>query len=320
MFRKSMALLVLTAGVTLAPLSAGAGSMMQDGTDYALLTEQIEIMRRVWTREVNDRFAKMAADEQEASAGEDGESGMPGATGTAQSGGGAGAGASTPGALGTRSVAPSAGGGSGLFGEGAGGGSTWVSSEYAVAGTLGTVWRNGHFSTSDTRGLYLPGHGVVYSTELRVPYRVVSTEEAQSDEMKSDAWDAARQDVRGNGTDPFLARVYRTGDGSTKAQQFVVDEAYVDAAVDAIVKSVAKYGARIDQLPGNESITVAIEINAGGSSNPFVVTSGFGTTNRRSSGHKQRLVIEIPRSALGSDADSESDASKVRREARITRF
>jgi hypothetical protein len=191
---------------------------------------------------------------------------------------------------------------------------------YAVANLLATGYSNDFSATSDTRGLYIPGHGVIYSTDIQIPLKTkeAGTQDGSNDE--GDAWDEASQTVVNGNTIFYTSPVSLTTNKKPK-EKYVFDERYIDAAIDAVIRSVGRYGNRIDQLPSSESVTVAVRLVGSSNSLYNVVTyrSIVGWRNGNES-EQGRLVIELPGSVLGTITADTTDLTKIRSQCRITRY
>lgn len=275
--------------------------VIKDGINYQTLTEQIEIMRRVWTHAVSDKFAELLKEDQKNNKDEskDGAGEDEAADGSA------------PSAPRGQAIAPVVSSDNRF-------GTVWQSQVAAITGADGQYELN-YSATSDTRGLYLPGHGVVYSTDIQVPLKATTPDEAGDNKGNSDAWDEARNSVRTNSDTAIYTLTGALNRRGAKAGNsvYVMDERYIDSAVDSILTSIAKYGSRIDQLPGAESITVAIRLNPG-SRNVFFYSGirSYTTTSGGDEDQVGRLVIEVPHAALGKDLD----AAQLKSQCKITRY
>lgn len=114
--------------------------------------------------------------------------------------------------------------------------------------------------TSHTRGFYATGVGVLFTTEVSVPGRLIErepTKEPVEPQTKpDDAWQQAAREVQGRDNPLFLETRNRAASKSDRVWE--IDSAYVDDAINGVIASVSKYGLRIADLPDGESIIVAI--------------------------------------------------------------
>ncbi|GEM_PF-5135389 len=277
----------------------------QDGTDYKALTEQIEIMRRVWTRSVSDRFAELYK--------EDAKNSKDGSPGDGDSDVGVDA---TGGSAGNESARTPSGATASKSGNLL---STFWQTDVTAANIASGEYQVGFSATSDTRGLYLPGHGVVYSTDIQVPLKAAPTEEAEGENANPDAWEQARHDVRGT-SDPTiytLANAFARQTSGVASSGYVMDKRYIDAAVDSILGSIGRYGSRIEQLPGSESIAVAIRLVPRGQAVFYYAGArSYAHSPIGDDGEVGRFVIEVPHSVLGKDLS----AAQLKSQCKITRY
>lgn len=126
-----------------------------------------------------------------------------------------------------------------------------------------------------SNGFYLPGVGVIYPITVRVKTRNVVDKPKDGDK---DAWDIAKRslDSRAGLFEEHLMR------GATRTRR-VIDESSVDRSVDTLLRALATHTVRMEHLPDNESIVLALELKP----------------DRRGSGRfKTRLVLRLSKRAL----------------------
>lgn len=182
---------------------------------------------------------------------------------------------------------------------------------------------SGTTSVQHARGFHAPGLGVLYSIDLTVP-AVASSAPAQEAAAPdgSDAWEAARRELQGGPVDPRLTFTYVRGAQSAQLPVPVVDPAAVDAAIDAVLATLAEHGARVRGLAASETFTVALHLSGSASSWDSAADSGsydllLGAIQAQA--RPVRVVLRVPRQALAG-AGGSPDPSELRSLAEITRY
>ncbi len=111
---------------------------------------------------------------------------------------------------------------------------------------LGDIHRHGMSVPSSPQGVYLPGHGVVYTMTLPVHHQKVVGASAKPAPKTLTEWERVRKELRGEKIEPAAAK--DAGDVSV---------------ADAVLKLLADNGRHVTQLGENESLTVALTLPLG---------------------------------------------------------
>ena len=196
--------------------------------------------------------------------------------------------------------------------------------------------------TSQTRGFYADGTGIIFTSEVQTPVKVVDRN-ADGAPPEPDEWDKAVNEVRRNrgdtknwfgAADALLAAQGKTEE--KKALVAVIDDEFVQTTIDAVLSVLGKHGIKIENLPSDDSIIVALRltpdhrttawhdvdmIDAFGT--PLSLTSLYNsryvTTSLNAEVH--HLVITIPKSALNRTSGGNGvDLEALRRAATITQY
>jgi hypothetical protein len=112
---------------------------------------------------------------------------------------------------------------------------------------------------------------VYFTSEIDTPVGLVIEEPAAEEEV--DAWEQAQREVEGQ-TDGFASILNRSSK-SDKIRRWVIESAYINAAVEALIEAVGTYGLRLDQLPGDESIVIGLRCEPG-LNLPVIVSADAG--------------------------------------------
>ena len=134
---------------------------------------------------------------------------------------------------------------------------------YSELGGAGSsfAWRDGSPTfTSHTRGFYAEGVGVLFTTEVSTPGRLVEIQPAKAEEQapttEDDEWLAAAQEAQGRSNQLVQELMLRKNERSAKAWE--IDSAYVEDAINGVIDAVARHGGRLTDLPAGENIIVAM--------------------------------------------------------------
>lgn len=115
--------------------------------------------------------------------------------------------------------------------------------------------------TSHTRGFYAKGVGVLFTTEVSTPGRLVEVKQDSSQQEskapKDDAWEQAKLEAQGHHAGAIIQEL-RLRDARSGGKVWEIDSEYVNDAIDGVLEAVATHGSRIVDLPEGESIIVAM--------------------------------------------------------------
>jgi tetratricopeptide (TPR) repeat protein len=114
--------------------------------------------------------------------------------------------------------------------------------------TLATQGKiHGHPTTEAVEGVYLKGHGVVYSVSLPVTARMLNKNPTGAARKPISQWERVRKELRGEKLE--------ANDRPAEPRQ--------DSVVDALLKLLAENGQHFSRLPANEQLTVALTLRMG---------------------------------------------------------
>lgn len=291
----------LLGAILLLATLTGVSTMVQENREAVSMektAQTIDIMRRVLARSISREINELYASEDEDGQ-EDGKEDK-----TVGSGGGA---------------------------IGVGGRPGGVSSATTQTGSpfiysTGSGYSNVSISTgTSTRGFRVPGQGVIFTLDVRVPAKQVeSTDEVEDEKADADDdWEQASNEASGRSSNAYTIYKQVLGSSGEKLKQsvLVIDPEAVDAVIKAVIKSVSQHGLKIKGLDDDDSIVVAMQlvgnriISSSGEPNRLFLTRwSTGATARL------RVIIEIDCSVLGRYADGKFDLDAVRSRAKITSY
>jgi hypothetical protein len=204
--------------------------------------------------------------------------------------------------------------------------------EQATDPSLTTVYRRTAF-TSHTRGFYAQEIGVLFSGEVQTPVRPTVSAEPEDE---PDEWDAAADQVRGNTTplsirEQLISDEYALVRNAGVAEAWEIDSDFVDGAITSVLATIGKYGHKLEALPDNERIVVALRLSPGGaihgrsslSKNLTTLNTLFRTSGQMAgSAREVHLVIDVQKRELDRvKGQSTSEiVRELRGEARITSY
>ncbi|MBL1218398.1 MAG: hypothetical protein D8M59_13000 [Planctomycetes bacterium] len=195
--------------------------------------------------------------------------------------------------------------------------------------------------TSHTRGFYTTGFGVFFTTEVSTPTVMVIENRDSTEQVEPDEWDRAAREVQGRGSGGYSApSVFGETDRTKTIRKWQIADEYVDAGVDAIIAALQEYGLRLDQLPGNETIAVGLRFEpgltlpvmtdnettapepttqSGAAPNALraYVVSSMGSVQRASVRH---VVIQIAKSDLSRFQSGQLDREGLRSRVTVTEY
>jgi len=123
----------------------------------------------------------------------------------------------------------------------------WFESSEPMVTTRLTLAQRHDFPTlSPIEGVYLKGHGIVYSATLPAPPTAVHKEASRGEPKTTSAWDQARAEIRGD----------RPG-------QEAKDETPRPSLSEEILRVLADNGKNLAQLGDRESLTVTVTFRSG---------------------------------------------------------
>ncbi|MCH7572308.1 MAG: hypothetical protein IH891_05280 [Planctomycetes bacterium] len=292
----------LLGAILLLATLTGVSTMVQENREAVSMektAQTIDIMRRVLARSISREINELYASEDEGQ--EDGKE-----IKTVNVGGG------TSGVRGN--YAPRSSGDGWAT-------STDASLVYALAVSRYSTL---NFHTSNTRGFRIPGQGVIFTLDVSVPARQVEIEAVDKKEQADadDDWEQARNEASGRSANAYALYTRNLVVSGEKPKQYetVIEPEAVDAVIKAVIKSVSRYGLKIQGLDDDDSIVVAMQLEG----NRIIQSSGVVNrlilTGRSSGSARLRVIIEIDGSVLRRYADGKIDLDAVRSRAKITSY
>jgi len=147
--------------------------------------------------------------------------------------------------------------------------------------------------TSYTRGFFVPGSGVVFTTALSVP---VSEITANHEDNHQNEWELAKRELQGQAS----KNEDRRADSA-----WVIDPQYIDTAIDTALQSIFEFGLNIEGLRAEENIILAIRFEPSGY-NWFVNDTGKDKklhqivtySSRAGTARSQSVIIQVSGSEL----------------------
>lgn len=174
-----------------------------------------------------------------------------------------------------------------------------------------------HTPNLNIAGYYVPGVGVVFTLDLPVATKKVDVEPAET--PKSDLWDQSEGELRGATSNETLWFA-----GQAKKRAIALDDEALDKAVGVLIKTVGRYGSRIEQLSQGESIIIAARVSGrttlASNDRNLIATYNLVTGWAGQGGLSERLIVNVPVAALRSFAGGKLDRSELRERAEITRY
>jgi hypothetical protein len=114
-----------------------------------------------------------------------------------------------------------------------------------------------------TEGLYLKGHGVVYTLTLPPPPRVPRPQGKKAPAKPLSEWDRTRRQIRGDTEESQNLGVLETKQIEAWISNFQDERPHL-WLTESILKILAENGHHFSQLPENESLTVAVTFRDSG--------------------------------------------------------
>jgi hypothetical protein len=296
-----MTALSLLAAIPLA-LGAPTTAVAQEGgpaADLETMPEQVEIMRLVLVRSINNRLADLL------------ETRIPEGDSDEQSA-----------AKSTRENLVSGS----------------YESFVAVGRGSNGPWKRPSRFTSHTRGFYAAGIGMIFDTEVQSAVVHVSAEEAP-DPKETNEWDAAEAEVRTGSSSRTATLYGAVTSSNRRVQSSdggmaMIDPEFVDTAIEAIIHVLGKHGQKLKALPNNEDVIVGLRMTPD-SSLSFGVektksgefTDAIATLRAQyqffgaSALGPQTVVVRIPKSAIPTlDRGGDVDIAAIKQKATITSY
>lgn len=283
MIKKTICLCITSWCVSLPPV-VNAQSQQATEPDLSLMNEQIQIMRLVVANALNEALRDLYREEIAVSKTE-----QQGSTGV------------------TTQLEPRTEDGQALIAT-----LNQLSSSYSLG--FGTQQ-----FTSNTRGFYLPGYGVVINTEVAIPMQ--ECDSGAKPGSRRSAWEVAKRELHGEQA-PEL--------NSDDVTMWVLNSTFIDRATDVVLECVADYGLNIDQLSEGETIAVALKFVASTSSG-----LAYRLPNKSAASHlwynayvsgaaasgAHNVIIQIPKERLRAWSDQgPRDTAALRRGAHIVSY
>jgi hypothetical protein len=184
---------------------------------------------------------------------------------------------------------------------------------YAAAGSTAQLWTRS--LDLDVMGYYVPGTGVVFTLKLPVPVKEVDVAEEDS---KPDLWKQIESQVRGTGS-PTI----RLGRPPKPVKHVTLDAGALDRAVDALVKTVGEYGARIEQLGGDESIILTARVRmqpSRPSAEKLLATTYTVLYQWIPQATADRVIIKVPVADARAFREGQVDLTAFKERCRIVKY
>ena len=184
-----------------------------------------------------------------------------------------------------------------------------------TAGTFGdavTAYRRavvGLGSTPDLnmRGFYVPGSGALFTLDVRA--RTILAAEPEGEKSPAGVWEQTEREVRRGET--RMPAVH-----GKSQQRAVVDPEAVNATVDSLLTAIAGHGAHIEQLVSPDNITVAARFRP----KQAALTDPGGGWFTAGKAAPQRVIIQVPVTAIQDHVAGKIDLDAFKERARITRY
>jgi hypothetical protein len=188
----------------------------------------------------------------------------------------------------------------------------FISSGSFLFGAVGgSYW----YTRFNTRGLYVPGSGAVFSLEVTVPAHSVPIDREK--EGEGDVWDQTEKELKQGFS---LDRMKKEKD-----RKWVIDEAAVDAVIERLVETAARHGRNIEHLADSDRITLIVTFKGGTALQKAAEYTGDAALAQAYSlvataNLSEDVIIQVPMSSLLASQRQGGDNSAVKRAARILRF
>jgi hypothetical protein len=190
--------------------------------------------------------------------------------------------------------------------------------ELGRRGADAAPWAHVRPSDFDVQGFYIPGTGVVYTLKFPARVKVKEVEaEQEGDDPAEDDWVQIEREVRGTGT----RIIWDTGAGETR-KRYALDEDDLGATIHALLEAIGKYGARIEQLGGDEAVTLAARVTGRSVLSripPFVLVPDILPILEIDVA-KRRVIIKVPAAAIRDFSSGKIDLKALEDRAEITRY
>lgn len=188
----------------------------------------------------------------------------------------------------------------------------------ALAGEMG----GGATHTSQTRVFYAPGIGIWIDTAVRTHLEAQPVSDTAPAGADEDKWEAARRELAAGENDRNAAGTWRYVKGMTVT--FGLSQRVIDAALTTAVDTISTYGVRIEDLPADEALVVALQFEpSSAAANAPTDGSGFfviPSTAQHAAVKAARAVIRVPRRLLDQRARAEISRGELERMIEITRY
>lgn len=127
-----------------------------------------------------------------------------------------------------------------------------------IRGMVTSLWAADE-PVSHSRAFHLPGRGVVFSLDVRLPTvkAEAKADDAPPEAPQDDEWNRVRRQVRGGDRTGI---VYRT---NVEPVRLEIDPAAVDRLTDTIVTTLGRHASRIEGLDPQATFTVAVHVSGG---------------------------------------------------------
>jgi hypothetical protein len=201
-------------------------------------------------------------------------------------------------------------------------------------------------SVAASNGFHVPGTGAFFTMDISVPLKPVPAAgqtPATKGQGATDEWADMKREVQGGGAKsssvvglyvPQIASnpAYVKFSGSVG---FALDEDAIERAVERVLETLAKYGARIEGLETGESITVCLHVTGSGAGSehwPLITGSTdsagqidlfrvgqpfYNLEPQTASGPERRVVIQLGKLPLEQLAARGANASEAKARALV---
>jgi hypothetical protein len=126
------------------------------------------------------------------------------------------------------------------------------------SGLVTTLWSTDQV-VSHSRAFHLPGHGVFFTLDVRMPtvQRETAPEDERTDAPHDDEWDRMRRQVRGGQGGGFVMR------SRAKAIELEIDPSAVERLTETVLTALGRHATRIEGLESQDVLTVALHLSGG---------------------------------------------------------
>lgn len=167
---------------------------------------------------------------------------------------------------------------------------------------------------TNIEGFYVPGTGVIYTLDVPV---FLKRDEKSADHKPAtvDLWSQAENELHEKATKNLWF-----GPRQVQRERYIVDEDGLNQTIDVLIDTVAKYGSRIGQLSGGESIILAARVKSrgtrqgAGSGDRFMLEYMQTTTTSR------RVIVTVPVSVLRDFSAGKMTPKECRDRAEVTQY